>query len=233
MGQLASRAMDRAEMVVRPYRTEDRQAVRDICYATGYMGDSPEWYWRDVESFSDLWSRYYTDREPQSLFVAARPDGAVVGYLMGCIDSAGADEFNRVLRYHAIRRYCFLRPGTAGFMWRSLADVLRDNAIGRRPLPTPLHDARWPAHLHINLLPEARAGGVGRRLMMTWIDHLRDLGVVGCHIETLAENSRAIAFFEAMGFRRHGPPLLAPGMRLREGGRMHVQRLVQELGGAG
>src|SRR5579864_4210684 len=35
------------DVAIRPYRAEDRQAVREICYATGYMGDSPAWYWRD------------------------------------------------------------------------------------------------------------------------------------------------------------------------------------------
>jgi ribosomal protein S18 acetylase RimI-like enzyme len=193
------------------------------------MGDSPHWYWRDVESFADLWSRYYTDQEPESLFVAARPDGVVVGYLLGCVDSTRANEFNQLLYYHAVRRYCLLRPGTAEFMWRSVTDVLRDNLIGRRPVPAPFHDRRWPAHLHINLLPEARAGGVGRRLMTHWLDRLHELDVPGCHIETMAENSRAIAFFEAMGFGKRGAPLMVPGMRRREGGRMHLLRLVQDL----
>jgi ribosomal protein S18 acetylase RimI-like enzyme len=221
--------MDAADIDVRPYRAEDRPAVRDICYATGYMGDSPHWYWRDVESFSDLWSRYYTDQEPESLFVATRPDGQVVGYLMGCVMTGGSHEFNECLRYHALRRYCLVRPGTAGFMWRALGDIFRDYVIGRHPVPSALVDTRWPAHLHINLLPEARAGGVGRRLMVAWLDRLRELDAAGCHIETMAENTRAIAFFEAMGFTPHGRPLLVPGMRRLEGGRMHMQRLVQDL----
>jgi ribosomal protein S18 acetylase RimI-like enzyme len=221
--------MGAADVVVRPYRAEDREMVREVCYATGYMGDSPHWYWRDAESFADLWSRYYTDREPQSAFVATSPDGVVVGYLLGCVDTTKADDFNRLVGYHAVRRYCLVRPGTAGFLWRTIADVLRDNVLRRQPVPAPLHDDRWPAHLHINLLPEARAGGVGRRLMLLWLDRLRDLEAPGCHVETLAENTRAVGFFEATGFVKSGAPVQVPGMRRREGGRMHVQRLVQDL----
>jgi ribosomal protein S18 acetylase RimI-like enzyme len=221
--------MDAMEILVRPYRPEDRQMVRDICYATGYMGDSPDWYWRDVESFSDLWSRYYTDREPESLLVGAGPDDVVVGYLLGCVDTTKENEFNRLLGYHALRRYCLLRPGTAGYLWRTVADVLRDNVVGRRPLPAPLHDQRWPAHLHINLLPEARAQGLGRQLMRRWLDRLHELQVPGCHVDTMAENRSAVAFFEATGFVKYRAPVMVPGMRLRQGGRMHVQRLVQDL----
>jgi GNAT superfamily N-acetyltransferase len=153
----------------------------------------------------------------------------VVGYLLGCVDTTKENEFNRLLGYHAVRRYCVLRPGTAGFMWRAMADVVRDSVIGRHPVPAPFHDEHWPAHLHINLLPEARAGGVGRRLMMLWLDRLRTLEAPGCHVETMAENTRAVGFFEATGFVKYGAPLLVPGMRRREGGRMHVQRLVQDF----
>ena len=153
--------MGAGDVIVRPYRAEDRQMVRHVCYATGYMGDSPHWYWRDVESFADLWSHYYTDREPESAFVAERPDGLVVGYLLGCVDTTKENEFNRLIQYHAVRRYCLLRPGTAGIMWRTMADVVRDNVIGRRPVPAPLHDralARPPAHQSVARGSSRRGG---------------------------------------------------------------------------
>jgi hypothetical protein len=69
--------------------------------------------------------------------------------------------------------------------------------------------------------------------MRTWLDRLRDERIPGCHLGTYAENAPAIAFFEAMGFHRHGPPQLAPGMRSPTGERHHSQFLVQELGVAG
>jgi len=31
-----------AEILVPPSRAEDRQMVRDVCYPTGYVGDSPK-----------------------------------------------------------------------------------------------------------------------------------------------------------------------------------------------
>ena len=36
----------------RPYRLEDRTAVRDVCYRTGYMGRPIDWQWFDAESFA-------------------------------------------------------------------------------------------------------------------------------------------------------------------------------------
>jgi hypothetical protein len=58
---------------------------------------------------------------------------------------------------------------------------------------------------------------------------LRERGISGCHLGTMAENTRAIGFFTAMGFRRLGDSQLIPGLRTREGGRMHEQVMVTEL----
>ena len=213
---------------IRPYVLGDRDRVRHICFATGYMGDPADWMWRDQESFATLFSGYYTDAEPESALVV-EVDGEVSGYLLGCVDSATAWDPAKVIGRDVLRRWLLLRPGTARFIWRSLGDGALD-ALRRRPLPTPVLDPRWPAHLHINLLPKARGGGAGSAMMREWLDRLRERGTPGCHLETLAENHNAIAFFEAMGFVREGLPLRAPGMRDRAGGRLHVQLMVQPLG---
>lgn len=211
-------------MQVRPYRAGDREPVRRIAFDTGYMGESPAWYWRDAPSFADAWTGYYTDREPESAFVAADGD-AVVGYLVGCADTARAPSATTTILRQLVRRQLLVRPGTAGFFWRSIWDTLRDGGVPSAELSDP----RWPAHLHINLLPAARGHGAGRGLIDAWLGRLRQLGVPGCHLGTMAENTGAIRFFESVGFARFGPPVLVPGMRLREGGRMHAQLMVRSL----
>ena len=220
-----------ASIVVRPYEADDRDAVRHICFDTGYMGESASWCWRDAESFADLWSSYYTDREPESAWVAER-DGEVVGYLLGCRDSANAGSPIDAIRRHLLRRALLFRPGSAPVLWRSGFDLLRDRRLDPAPR-MELADARWPAHLHIDLLPEARRVGVGARLMRSWLDALRADGVPGCHLGTWGENSSAIAFFESMGFRREGPLEAMAGMRAPDGSRHSTQWMVQDLAGRG
>jgi ribosomal protein S18 acetylase RimI-like enzyme len=212
------------EIAVRLYRDADREAVRSIAYEAGHMGERPDWYWRDFPSFADIWTAYYTDHEPESAFVAERA-GRVVGYLLGCVESACAPGPAAALRRQVLRRLLFLRPGTAPFLWRSLWDAAR-----QRDLPTgELADPRWPSHLHVNLLREARGCGVGAALMDMWLWRLRRVGSPGCHLATLAENGAAVAFFQRMGFRPLGAALVVPGMRLRSGGRMHLQLMVRDL----
>lgn len=209
---------------VRAYRAEDRAAVRRICFETGYMGASAGWYWRHASSFADIWTGYYTDREPESLWVASI-GGRVVGYLTGCVDTrrapSPADAVKRAMR----RDWLFLRPGTAGFFMRAAIDMLR---FGGAP-EGETHDPLYPAHLHVNLLPEARGSGLGGALMHTWLDHLRSLGVPGCHLGTLHENEHGIGFFLHHGFRREGAPQPTPGLRSPDGHVHHAQLMVCDL----
>ena len=199
--------------------------MREIAFETGYLGEPAAWYWRDALSFADAWTGYYTDHEPESAFVAVEGD-AVVGYLVGCLDTARAPSPRVAITRLMIRRQLLLRPGTAGFFWRSIGDSLRDAKVPSGELSDP----RWPSHLHINLLPAARGHGAGRGLVTAWLERLRQRGSPGCHLGTLAENTRAIGFFRSMGFELFGAPLLVPGMRLRTtGGRMHEQLMVLSL----
>ncbi|MGH9017321.1 MAG: GNAT family N-acetyltransferase [Acidimicrobiales bacterium] len=218
---------DRGDVVVRPFRPGDRARVRHICFVTGYMGEPVEWLWGDAESFATIFTGYYTDAEPESALVA-EIDGEVMGYLLGCVDSARAWNPAGVVGGQVVRRALPVRPGTARFVWRSLGDVVADAARKRLP-PAPFADERWPAHLHIDLLRPARGRGAGATLMRRWLDALRRLDVPGCHLETVAENSGAVAFFESMGFEKHGHPIPAPGLRSPAGTRHHLQVMVQSL----
>jgi len=215
-------------VIIRPYEERDRDQVRHICYVTGYMGDAVDWQWRDAESFADLFTSYYTDAEPESALVAER-DGIVAGYLLGCVDSRRAWNPAKIFVHHVLRRGIAFRPGTAGFVWRSLGDIAVDGLKKRLP-PMPVHDERWPAHLHIDMLYAIRGHGVGSALMHRWLDSLREKGVAGCHLETWGENLGAISFFEAMGFKRWGSPAMSPGLRSPTGGRHTVQMMVLPLG---
>jgi len=214
------------EAVIRPYEPGDRDAVRRICFDTGYMGDSVGWTWPDRESFADLFSAWYTDHEPTSALVVD-DGGEVVGYLLGCRDSRRMPAPTGPIRRHLLRRGLAVRPATAPLVWRCALDLAL--AAARRRMPEPFLDDRWPAHLHIDLVQEARGHGMGRLLIRRWLDALRAEGVSGCHLETWAENDEGIAFFEAVGFTRHREPVPMPGVRSTRGTRHHTQVMVQSL----
>jgi ribosomal protein S18 acetylase RimI-like enzyme len=206
---------------VRKFDAADRAAIEDICYLTGYMGESAERFWRHKRSFVAAWTSYYIKHEPESIYVATKDD-TVVGYLTGCVDTSFAAKSKPGITTQIMKHGLLFRPGTARFFWRAMLDSMRDKTSAT----DEFIDERWPSHLHINLLPVARGSGLGRALMERWFEQLRQVGSPGCHLGTLVENTRAVSFFERMGFKRYGEPSLVPGMRGLSGERLHQQVMV-------
>ncbi|GAA1078587.1 GNAT family N-acetyltransferase [Nocardiopsis composta] len=203
---------------VRLFAEEDRAELREVFRRAG-EGESVAPFEGYEES---VWLDPYMDAQPDSLFVAVR-DGALVGYLTGCPDPSGVPTEKEHLARLIREERLLLKPAALRMMLRSAVDVLR---AGRKGAPADFSDPRWPAHLHIRLVPEGRGVGLGRALMLHWQDRLRELGSPGCHLQVLHENTTAVAFFERMGFTRRGAPLPIPGYRDERGGRLHRQIMV-------
>lgn len=130
----------------------------------------------------------------------------------------------------AMRHYSLMKHQPS---WRFFATAVYDMAAASlrgRPLAGDFFDPRWPAHLHINVLPEARSSGVGGALLEQWLRLLLEAGSPGCYLQTLAENPGAMRFFERFGFRPFGDALLVPGIRF-ERRTVHQVTMVLTLGG--
>jgi len=224
---------------VRRYRPDDLEAVRDLCFATGVMGDGAEAQMADRDTFAHLFCDWYLLERPDSCWVlddVTAGDGAgdgvggrgVVGYLLGSPDGGGRSEMahqRRVFTRHLLGRGMVLRPSTMKFFVRSVVDLFGD----RRALASPVDEVRFPAELHTNLAQGVRGRGLGSMLMTAYLDQLADLGVPGVHLSTFGENSGGIAFFRSMGFREVGDAVPNPGFRMPDGSRCTVRRFCREV----
>lgn len=206
-----------AEIEVRSYDPSDRAALIAGFGAAGAGAPGGEG-WGHERSLADVYLTPYLDLEPASAFVVT-VDGRPAGYLVGCVDDAWFPSEEERTR-QAIRRYrLYLRPRPLLFFARARLDARH------RPVARELRDPRWPSHLHIDLEPVARGTGAATRLMELWFARLREVGSPGCYLHTAAENVRAVAFFERMGFVKHGSNPVVPGLRY-DGARMHQQSMV-------
>ncbi|OEV09722.1 GNAT family N-acetyltransferase [Streptomyces nanshensis] len=207
---------------IRTFTEADRAALRELFGRAG-EGAPTASMWGHEESEAAIYLEAYMDLEPESLFVA-EADGVLVGYLAGNLHHANFPrESERVAL--AVRRYrLLLRPRPAAFLVRSALDIGRAALRGERTA-SDFTDERWPAHLHINVAPSARGTGASDGLMAAWFRRLRENGSPGCHLLTLAENTRAVRFFERMGFVPYGDTPLVPGLR-HQGGRVHQRTMV-------
>ena len=96
---------------VRPYRPEDRSAIRRICADTGFLGNPIDPVFEDRELFSDFLTAPYTDAEPENCFVLEGANGAVKGFL-----TASADAGKR--RQYLLRHFSgWLVRAAFGFFW--------------------------------------------------------------------------------------------------------------------
>lgn len=59
----------------------------------------------------------------------------------------------------------------------------------------------YPAHLHIDLLPELQGQGFGRELVRTLLSELRERGIRKVHLAMDPANLSARAFYDRLGFR--------------------------------
>ena len=193
------------DIIIRPYEARDREAVRTIACDTADRGEPVEALFADRAMVADLLTRYYTDFEPGSAWMAEH-DGRVIGYLTGSLHPRRwwRAMYGRVAPAAVLAslwRGALLRRQT----WRWLAAALKTARRGGWQRHVPLRE--YPAHFHMNILPPCRGRQVGRQLLERFIAQARAEGLTGLHAAVRADNARACRFFERLGFAplsRHG-----------------------------
>jgi len=181
--------------VIRPYRPEDRAAVYDICIRTGDKGGDARHLYRDHDLLPDIFAGPYVALEPELSFVADNGSRAV-GYIVGTADTA---FFVRRYRAAWLPRLTYRYPPRPGRPAGTPTDemVRLMHSPERMILPEL---AAYPAHLHIDLLPDYQRMGLGRALTEHLLDALFLSGVPAVHLSLATENTKARPFYDHMGF---------------------------------
>ena len=78
---------------------------------------------------------------------------------------------------------------------RKLADLFNPELILLDEL------APYPAHLHINLLPDYQGSGFGRAMVSTFLASVAQPGVSSCYLAVRPANTGALAFYTRLGWR--------------------------------
>lgn len=181
---------------IRPFRTGDEPALADICLKTADDGADATGIFDDDAIWAEVFVLPYVARHPEYAFVVEADDGRVVGYVVGAPDTDAFEAWFHDEWWP-----------TRGARWplpaqrRTRQDGTLIYAYGRHAGAGPF-TAEYPAHLHIDLLPETQGGGWGRRLIETLVAALADAGVSAVHLEVSPENAGALAFYPRVGFTR-------------------------------
>lgn len=183
-------------MLLRPYQPGDRAAVYDICVRTGASGQDARGHYLNDELLADIYAGPYLELEPDLAFVLDDGERAV-GYVLG---TANTPAFVDAWRTRWL-------PRVAG---RHPPPVKSPRTADERLISTLHHPegmlapelAPHPAHLHVDLLPQAQGAGHGRRLVETFLAAAAAAGASSLHLGTSNENTRSMRFYERLGFQR-------------------------------
>lgn len=183
--------------VIRPYRTEDRDAVRAICADTGFLGKPIDPVFEDRELFADYLTSYYTDAEPESTFVIEH-DGEVKGYVMGSRFPKKKDRYEAWMLPRLVARGLW-RYFTRPYKPSTRRYVRWVITHGRKETPFTPPDI---PHFHFNVRPEARNVGDTREMVDGYFKYLIEHGDKQVYAQVVTyETRRGVRMFARYGFR--------------------------------
>lgn len=189
-----------SQPLIRPYRPGDRDALFDVCMRTGEAGGDARGVYRDQELLPNIFAAPYAYLEPNLTFVL--DDGVrVVGYILGTSDTA---RFVKEFRERWIPLVRDRHPAPVGKPSTPDEQMAALLHWPERMLVSELAD--YPAHLHIDLLPEYQGRGYGRALSFRFFDALAEAGAARVHLGMLSSNTAARAFYDRIGFRELAVP---------------------------
>ncbi len=168
-------------MTIRPYEQKDKKDVEFVCLNSEGPCKSSA---RGINFGLAVYCDYYLEQEPENCFVAADENDRAIGYVISAEDF---DSFKKIFvekYYTRIAKWEFRR---------------RRSAL-RSIIPHEKYKEEYPAHLHIDVLPEYQRGGLGHKMTDALLDHLRQKGVKGIMLTTWIKNEKGRGFYDKYGF---------------------------------
>lgn len=189
-------------ITIRTLTPADAPGLEHVAYETAFFGASAKTFFPDKTLFADLWIRPYL---PEPSGFVAETKGKILGYVLGAEQRHYQKRFVRLAPYYCKRFLSNAYPqwrGCLPYVWR----------VVRYPTKNaPLH--LYPAHLHLNVLPEARGQGLGKLLLARYLELLKNNHTNGVQLSTTRENVAAVKLYEQFGFevwRDYESPLWQP-----------------------
>ena len=168
-------------MNIRPYQAKDRENVRFTCLNS----EGPCRSSKKARNFIlTVYCDYYIENEPENCFVAADENDKAVGYVI-C-----AEDFDVFKKRFAENYYSKISK------W----DFKRRKSALKSIVPHEKYKEEYPAHLHIDVLPEYHRMGIGHKMTDALLEHLKKKGVKGVMLTTWIKNEKGRGFYDKYGF---------------------------------
>ncbi|MDR1867966.1 MAG: GNAT family N-acetyltransferase [Treponema sp.] len=178
---------------IRNVQEVDIPYLYDICLKTGDAGSDASKYFSDPYLLGHYYAAPYVFFDQKSCFVVTS-NSVPKGYIVATTDTVAFNAWMEstwlaMLRERYSRTFSILEHETA------LISLIHRKLDSQEPWFD-----QYPAHGHIDLLPEIQGKGYGKKLMETLFSYLRERNVPGIHLGVAGQNKGAIAFYNKMNF---------------------------------
>lgn len=168
---------------VRKFLEKDKENLRRICVATSSFPTDNE---RDRNFLYLMYNDYYSECEKDNCFVFANDNDEAVGYIL-C-----AEDFDAYI--YMMKKLYLPKISYLGKKYRTMANG--------EIFIHGLFKKKYPAHLHIDVLPECQNMGAGSRLVDALKQHLKEKNCKGLMLSVGMGNKRAVEFYKKNGFKK-------------------------------
>lgn len=168
---------------IRKYATSDKDNILTVLYETSSMPIET----KEQRAFLRLmFNDYYTEEESENCFVVADEADEAVGYII-CAENFAV--------YEKVFKEKYM-PEMAKLGKKYVAMAKGELFLHR------LYAKKYPAHLHIDILPVCQGAGAGTKLVKALCEHLSSKNVEGLMLSCGAANKKAIKFYYKNGFKK-------------------------------
>lgn|SRR5574344_434577 len=166
-------------MEIRKIRIEDLNDIRYICLKT-----ADNYAAKDEKAMMLLYADYYVENERDTSFVAV-DNGKVVGYLLA---SFSFKKYKREWNYHYLNK---LKNLSEDLYKLKKIYLLYDSFVS----------VKYPAHLHVDILPEYQSKGYGTLLLKKILQLMKEKKIKGVRFGCDKSKTKALSFYQKMGFK--------------------------------
>lgn len=196
---------------IRPYHPTDFISYYRICLKTGDSGKDATNLYKDPDLIGHFYAGPYAVLEPDVCFTLTCDDSPC-GYIIGAKDSFAFSRRCEEEWFPELRKRYSMPPENDDTPDAKIIRLIHKGQIVKEEVKD------FPAHLHIDLLPVAQGQGLGRKIINTFTDRLKELGVPALHLEVGKRNEGAVKFYERVGFHlvKEYEYSIAFGMHLKD-----------------
>lgn len=190
--------------IIRQARLTDLPYAYGICLRTAASGADATELFSDPFLVGQYYAAPYILHDPSLCFIAEE-DHVPKGYIVGTDNTVAYETWLEAEWLPPLREQyplALLEAPGADSMSLNQANLIRN--VNRSHPDKERTNAPWmpafPAHLHIDLLPDLQGKGCGRLLMEKLFTALTERGCPGLHLGVDAKNVNAIGFYGKLGF---------------------------------